>query len=817
MIGNVTLDYGATQFSTSPSLKGYDMVVLNIDENNYVSSPYARIADESKMTSRANGTYTFSWTASRTAWRYGSTSNYYTAEQLLSTYGIEVYYASVTGFSDAPKAGDTITVVLIKDGDPNANEKMNVSLVCDMTRSGSVMEAACPLVKPSERQSVADSLLNDLYGMEYQPYSATTAIIDPSAEVGDTIVAYGNYSGIYTQELNFDSMMSSDIGAPIEEEVDNEMEYQSSSERNYNRKFADIAAEFLIKADEISARVTREGTGEGFSWSLIESAFTIRSGNRDVLKVDSTGAHVTGEITAESGYIGTASKGFKITPSAIYNSVTPTDSEQALSLSNINDEQSKNGVYVGTDGIYLGGGKFKVTKAGALTAKSADLEGKITSKEGVIGGFTIKENYLYNGRSSLTSSDAGVYLGTTGISVGSDDTHGFVTKSDGTITVKHGMSSINDTTNTSGLFIGTTGIALGGGKFKVTSSGKVTAKDLDITGGSIKLGGTDSAPVFQVTSGGAVTASNLTISGGSIKIGGTSSAPVFSVSSSGAVSASNLSITGGSISIGSNFSVDSSGNLTANNGTFGGNVYAKNIQYGGNYGTFSGLGITPSSITGADTGPLVDAVRQRLGWANDYNNATGQNTSNYPNYFRAGHFTTPYSYYGPAFIVSNSQGYNEVHLETHYHTFTESNGTIKIGQPTTTQGSFSIAATKTYKDMVAALTISSSNSGITINESSDGKFYNISATAKNAAGTNLGTWSGSTGTNVWSNGYYAGEQAHANDYTNGYNAAKRNVSVTLSNSGWENHGSYQIIYFYAKAWCDGQQMDSASDSAMFYQ
>ena len=817
MIGNVTLDYGATQFSTSPSLKGYDMVVLNIDENNYVSSPYARIADESKMTSRANGTYTFSWTASRTAWRYGSTSNYYTAEQLLSTYGIEVYYASVTGFSDAPKAGDTITVVLIKDGDPNANEKMNVSLVCDMTRSGSVMEAACPLVKPSERQSVADSLLNDLYGMEYQPYSATTAIIDPSAEVGDTIVAYGNYSGIYTQELNFDSMMSSDIGAPIEEEVDNEMEYQSSSERNYNRKFADIAAEFLIKADEISARVTREGTGEGFSWSLIESAFTIRSGNRDVLKVDSTGAHVTGEITAESGYIGTASKGFKITPSAIYNSVTPTDSEQALSLSNINDEQSKNGVYVGTDGIYLGGGKFKVTKAGALTAKSADLEGKITSKEGVIGGFTIKETYLYNGRSSLTSSDAGVYLGTTGISVGSDDTHGFVTKSDGTITVKHGMSSINDTTNTSGLFIGTTGIALGGGKFKVTSSGKVTAKDLDITGGSIKLGGTDSAPVFQVTSGGAVTASNLTISGGSIKIGGTSSAPVFSVSSSGAVSASNLSITGGSISIGSAFRVDSDGNLTANNGTFGGNVYAKNIQYGGNYGTFSGAGITASSITGADTGPLVDAVRQRLGWANDYNNATGQNTNNYPAYFRAGHFTTPNSYYGPSFVVSNSQGYNEVHLETHYHTFTESNGTIKIGQPTTTQGSFSIAATKTYKDMVAALTISSSNSGITINESSDGKFYNISATAKNAAGTNLGTWSGSTGTNVWSNGYYAGEQAHANDYTNGYNAAKRNVSVTLSNSGWENHGSYQIIYFYAKAWCDGQQMDSASDSAMFYQ
>ena len=45
-----------------------------------------------------------------------------------------------------------------------------------------------------------------------------------------------------------------------------------------------------------------------------------------------------------------------------------------------------------------------------------------------------------------------------------------------------------------------------------------------------------------------------------------------------------------------NFKVDSSGNLTANSGTFRGNVSAGNIQYGGSYGTFDADGLRDGSI-----------------------------------------------------------------------------------------------------------------------------------------------------------------------------------------------------------------------------
>ena len=110
--------------------------------------------------------------------------------------------------------------------------------------------------------------------------------------------------------------------------------------------------------------------------------------------------------------------------------------------------------------------------------------------------------------------------------------------------IRNGMLDLTDTTN-NGVYIGTDGIALGKGAFKVSSSGAVTA--------------------------------------------------------------SNLTITGGSINIGDKFRVDSAGNLTASSGTFTGNVYAKNIQYGGDYGTMGGGGITAGSI-GTGTGSPLSSI-----------------------------------------------------------------------------------------------------------------------------------------------------------------------------------------------------------------
>ena len=57
-------------------------------------------------------------------------------------------------------------------------------------------------------------------------------------------------------------------------------------------------------------------------------------------------------------------------------------------------DSASEGVYLGYDGIALGGGEFKVTRAGDLTATSATIRGNITATSGAIGGWTISGNGL---------------------------------------------------------------------------------------------------------------------------------------------------------------------------------------------------------------------------------------------------------------------------------------------------------------------------------------------------------------------------------------------------------------------------------------
>lgn len=93
----------------------------------------------------------------------------------------------------------------------------------------------------------------------------------------------------------------------------------------------------------------------------------------------------------------------------------------------LNNTTSDANVYIGDDGISLGKGQFKVTNAGALTAIS-----------GSIGGFSITSSFLANGTTTLAGAANSVYLGTGGISCGT--------------------------------------------AFKVTNTGTLTANDVNITG-----------------------------------------------------------------------------------------------------------------------------------------------------------------------------------------------------------------------------------------------------------------------------------------------------------------------------------------------
>ena len=293
-------------FKKSNRFEPYDRVVLNLDDNYYVSSPSVSVTNASVYDNYANGTYTFTYSPDESKWET-PTHSYVTSSELESTYGLTVHYSDVT----SPKSGDVITVT--KTTVDNESK-----ITVDMARSGSALRANCPLVKPSDRQKVADNLLKRVYGFAYQPYSAKGAYMNPAAEIGDAITAYNVFSGLFEQDTTFNRLFLSDIGSALSEEAAIEMQYETNTDRRYNRKLAETAAQFSILSDRISSFVTNQafqaalevmanqisakvsGTGgdaNSFAWSLSTDGFNLYADGNLVFKCDRNGITVNGNGT----------------------------------------------------------------------------------------------------------------------------------------------------------------------------------------------------------------------------------------------------------------------------------------------------------------------------------------------------------------------------------------------------------------------------------------------------------------------------------------------------------------------------------------
>lgn len=233
--------------------------------------------------------------------------------------------------------------------------------------SGYVMEVS----NPRGTQAIADMILAALSqrGFRYQAYDAS-AMIDPAAEIGDTVTVDGNNSVIYSVTTVHSRLMTDDVSAPFEEEVNHEYNFVSKQERQFKRQFKDVKATLSIQADRIEAKVEQTGgDNSSFGWSLLSDEFGLYSNGNKVFYVNATGAHVNGEITATSGLIG----GFTI-------------ASNSLSTNNATwSTPTSNGIYIGPSGIKLGT-KFSVDSAGNLRAESGTFTGNIKASQIIYGG-----------------------------------------------------------------------------------------------------------------------------------------------------------------------------------------------------------------------------------------------------------------------------------------------------------------------------------------------------------------------------------------------------------------------------------------------
>lgn len=231
-------------------------------------------------------------------------------------------------------------------------------------------------------------------------------------------------------------------------------------------------------------------------------------------------AEIVGNITAESGYLGSKTNGFKIDEYGIYSGNDKSGTSNGyIVLANGDFARTINNV-PHADLRFAIGANFGVSNSGAVYAANADISGKITAASGFIGnatnGFTIDADGFYSGpRNDRGSAATGniafsntsferILNGTTrqnlrlaiGSNFGIDNTgklyasgvdiSGAINATSGTIgsgtnkidigagSIHYLMTSLADTTH-DGFYIGTDGIALGKGAFKVTNTGSFTA------------------------------------------------------------------------------------------------------------------------------------------------------------------------------------------------------------------------------------------------------------------------------------------------------------------------------------------------------
>lgn len=192
--------------------------------------------------------------------------------------------------------------------------------------------------------------------------------------------------------------------------------------------------------------------------------------------------NMDGYLVANSGQIAN----FNLNNSSLYTTKTGMS-------------DNNNGIYIGDDGIALGlNNKFYV-----------NTDGYLYSTSGQIGGFNITASNLYNGKESIDSTNAGVYVGTDGISLGAKngDFIPFKVTSAGALTSKSGTIG-GWTINDSSLTHGNISINAGEGKlsfnnkFVINNDGTFTAANqkfsVDVDGNITSTGGTIGG--FTITS-----------------------------------------------------------------------------------------------------------------------------------------------------------------------------------------------------------------------------------------------------------------------------------------------------------------------------
>ena len=181
----------------------------------------------------------------------------------------------------------------LETGDVPANiTRVNLSVDSDHyytagDDTGRAIEVTCPWGS----QEMANSILASVSGKTYQPYTATDALLDPAAEIGDAVTVGGYYSVIANASTSFDRACAPIISAPESDEIDDEYPYESKERRETNRQLAQTRSLISKTSEEIMLSVESQ-------INSMSASFTVQLNN-----ISSRVTGLSGEVSSIEQYV----------------------------------------------------------------------------------------------------------------------------------------------------------------------------------------------------------------------------------------------------------------------------------------------------------------------------------------------------------------------------------------------------------------------------------------------------------------------------------------------------------------------------------
>lgn len=242
--------------------------------------------------------------------------------------------------------------------------------------SGDTLE----VTNPWATQAMADSILAEVKGVDYLPYTATDALLDPAAEIGDGVTIGGMYSEIVSMDLDLGVAGCVGLSAPGVDEIEDEYPYKSSGDREADRENKRIYSLITKTDEEIRLYVANEIEGLEAEFSV--TASEIRS-------------YVDNQINGVSSEISQTASGLTAQIKSVDGRVTTLSAD----LDGIEDRVQ------GVEGDY----SSLSIRLGSIESTVSDVEGNLSTVRQTVNGLEITT-------SDLEDSVGGLGNGTTRIS-----------------------------------------------------------------------------------------------------------------------------------------------------------------------------------------------------------------------------------------------------------------------------------------------------------------------------------------------------------------------------------------------------------------